>query len=246
MCLTSARWLIRDLAETPLLLIDLFGFGVILEQTNNKKTVLKNSLILVLSLIGLTLTGCGGGGDSTTQGGGSGSESAALERGIVVIGDSIGTGFGASFAFPDRLQSLTGVPVINISKGGSTAEFGAARAADLIAEHRPMWLVMLLGTNNAGGDAGGVSGAVGALRSAANVANAAGVTPVIGTLPPIKRSTKENNTAKAISDGIRGIENARIAPINSATNGSHIGSDGKHPNDSGQEIIAQLFAQQIF
>lgn len=226
-------------------MIDPLGFNVILEQTYNKKIVVKNPLIIVLSLIGLFLAGCGGGGGSSAQGGGSGG-SAGLERRIVVIGDSIGTGFRASFAFPDRIRSLTGVQVINVSKGGSTAEFGAARAADLIAEHRPTWLVMLLGTNNAGDGGGGVSGAVAALRSAANVANAAGVKPVIGTLPPITRSTKENNNARAISEGIRGIENARIAPINSSTNGSHIGSDGKHPNDSGQEIIAQLFSQQIF
>ena len=207
---------------------------------------MKNTFVLILILLVLTLTGCGGGGNSASQGGSAGGGSATLERKIVVISDSIGDGFAASFAFPDRLQSLTGVPVVNISKGGTTAELGAGRAADLIAEHRPMWLVMLLGTNNAGGSGGGVGGAVGALRSAAGVANAAGVTPVIGTLPPITRSTTENNNAKAISDGIRGIENTRIAPINSAMNGSHIGSDGKHPNDSGQEIIAKLFAQQIF
>lgn len=226
-------------------MIDLLSFNVILAQTYNKKIVVKNSLILILPLLGLFLTGCGGGGGSSAEGGGS-AGSAGLERRIVVIGDSIGTGFGASFAFPDRIRSITGVPVINVSKGGSTAELGASRAADLIAEHRPRWLVMLLGTNNAGGSGGGVNGAVSALRAAANVANGAGVIPVIGTLPPITRSTKENNNARAISDGIRGIDNARIAPINSSTNGSHIGSDGKHPNDSGQEIISQLFSQQIF
>ena len=207
---------------------------------------MKNPFILILTVFGLLLAGCGGGSNSTSQGGSASGGSLTLERKIVVIGDSIGEGFAASFAFPERLQSLTGVPVINISKGGSTAELGASRAADLIAEHQPMWLVMLLGTNNAGGSGGGVSGAVGALRGAAGVANAAGVTPVIGTLPPITRSSSENNNAKKISDGIRGIENTRIAPLNSSMNVSHIGSYGKHPNDSGQEIIAQLFSQQIF
>ena len=47
----------------------------------------------------------------------------------------------------------------------------------MIAEHRPMYLVLLLGTNNTGGAAGGVDGAVNAWQNAANVANAAGVIP---------------------------------------------------------------------
>ena len=91
------------------------------------------SLFLLLLFLGLA--GCGGNKDSSS-GGGEGETTAetttedaapALERTIVVIGDSIGIGFNASFAFPDLLERLTGIPVINVSKGGSSAEFGASR-----------------------------------------------------------------------------------------------------------------------
>jgi lysophospholipase L1-like esterase len=204
----------------------------------------------VLTLFLLALAGCGGGSDSSSGGGQAPTEGSSstlpLNRSIVVIGDSIGTGFGASKAFPDILQALTGIPVHNISKGGSSAEFGASRAPALISQYRPMYLVILLGTNNAGGDAGGVSGAVSSAQYAANVANDAGVIPVIGTIPPITRSSSENSNVDAINSGIRGISGARIALINRAMNGSHIGKDGKHPNNSGQEIIARLFADQIY
>ncbi|MGI9318682.1 MAG: SGNH/GDSL hydrolase family protein [bacterium] len=204
--------------------------------------------ISIVLIIFQSLLGCGGGSDSASgagQGATNSASSLSLERLIVVIGDSIGTGFGASVAYPDLLQSLTGIPVVNVSKPGSNAEFGASRAADLIAQHRPMYLVMLLGTNNTGGGGGGVSGAVNSLQFAANVANEAGVVPIIGTIPPISRDAGENANASAISAGIRGISGARIAPINRSVSISDI-EDGKHPNNRGQEIIAQLFAQQIF
>ena len=84
------------------------------------------------------------------------------------------------------------------------------------------------------------------LQFAADVANSAGVIPVIGTIPPIRRDAEENHNAAAISSGIRGISGARIAPINRAFDTSDIGEDGKHPNDSGQRLIARLFAQQIY
>ena len=217
--------------------------------------------ISVFTLILFALAGCGGGGSSSSSGGGQAptedsstteaptedsSTTPALERLIVVIGDSIGAGVSASTAFPGSIQALTGIAVINISKAGSSAEEGASRAPALISRYRPMYLVMLLGTNNATGAGGGVSGAVSSLQYAADVAINAGVIPVIGTLPPITRSSIENSNVDAINSGIRGISGARIAPISGAMNGSHISSDGLHPNQSGQDIIAIQFAQQIY
>jgi lysophospholipase L1-like esterase len=207
----------------------------------NLMSMKKFTLILIFIT---SLAGCGGGSDSSSGSGGS-QPATELERLIVVIGDSIGTGFGASVAFPDLLRSMTGIPVVNISQGGTSAEFGVGRAPGLIEEYQPMYLVVLLGTNNAGGAGGGVPGAINSMQYVVDVANQAGVIPVIGTLPPIPRSTKENNNAAAISAGIRGIADARIAPINRSLGGQNIGSDGKHPNDSGQQIIASLFAQLI-
>lgn len=208
----------------------------------------------------LSLAGCGGGDNKTESGAGKSPEAGAatteedpaeqdeplpLERLIVVIGDSIGAGVGASTNYPAIIEGLTGIPVINASTPGISAEAGASKAPDLIERFRPMYLVVLLGTNNATGAAGGISGAISSLRFVASVANGAGVIPVIGTLPPISRDVEENAAASAISGGILGIGGARIARIDSAVSISDI-SDGLHPNNNGQSIIGSLFAQQIY
>lgn len=218
--------------------------------------------ILGLALL-LLLSGCGGGSDeNTTTGAGEAAatetaatdeaaeESAAdepleLARRIVVVGDSIGAGFGAGSNFPAILQGITGIEVINVSTPGISAEAGASKVPDLIQRLRPTWLVALLGTNNAAGAAGGVSGAISALRFVAREAAENGVIPVIGTLPPISRDPSENANASAISGGILGIGGARIARIDQVVSLSDIG-DGLHPNDNGQAKIAQAFAGQIF
>jgi lysophospholipase L1-like esterase len=199
---------------------------------------------ILATFVAALVAACGGGGSDTETGGGGGG--VGLERRIVVVGDSIGNGYGASVAYPDLLAGLTGIPVVNISKDGTNAETGVSRIPDLIEQYRPMYMVFLLGSNNATGSGGGVSGAVNSLEYAANATSAAGVIGIIGTLPPIKRSSSENSAASAISSGIRGISNARIADINASLNGADIGSDGKHPNNSGQQKIANLFAAEIY
>ncbi len=219
-----------------------------------------NSILRILGLaLVLLLAGCGGGSDeNTSTGAGETTETESttaeapaedepleLARRIVVVGDSIGAGFGASSNFPAILQGITGIEVINVSTPGISAEAAASKVPDLIQRLRPMWLVALLGTNNATGAAGGVSGAISALRFVAGEANENGVIPVIGTLPPISRDANENANASAISGGIAGIGGARIARVDQVVSISDI-SDGLHPNDNGQAAIAQAFAGQIF
>ncbi len=208
-------------------------------------------LLIIFSYV-LILAGCGGGSDGTTTGAAgaaaNGTDMAGmvvLQNQILVISDSIGNGTGATSNFPSILEGLTGIPVVNASTSGISAEGGASRTQELISRFSPMYLVLLLGTNNATGAGGGINGAINSLRFAAGVANAAGVVPIIGTLPPIRRSSSENASAFAISGGILGIDNARIARIDTAVTVSEI-SDGLHPNDSGQNKIASLFASQIF
>ena len=210
----------------------------------------------------LLIAGCGGGSDDTSTGAGTTEETPpteeettapapppsmepALTNQIVVVGDSIAAGVGASTNFPSIIQAITGIPVVNAGVPGIDAEGGALRGVDLINRLRPRWIVALLGTNNAAGAGGGITGAVNSLRFLANVANQAGVTIIIGTLPPISRSSTENAAAAAISGGILGIGGARIVRIDAAVSLSEI-SDGLHPGNSGQNTIGRLFASQIF
>ena len=212
----------------------------------------------------LFLASCGGGSDDTSSGAGTAEDTTAstdeaaatptmdttpaqptLTRQIVVVGDSIAAGVGASTNFPSIIQAITGIPVINAGVPGISAEGGALRGVDLINRFNPRWVVALLGTNNATGAGGGINGAINSLRFLTNVANEAGATMIIGTLPPISRSSTENAAASAISGGIAGISGARIVRIDAAVSLAEI-TDGLHPGDSGQNTIGRLFASQVF
>lgn len=213
---------------------------------------------LLLFLFVFILAGCGGSDDNTDSGAGEtaaeetaetpaadeGDEEFKLEKRIVVIGDSIAAGVGASTNFPSLIQSRTGISTVNAATPGISAEGGSSQVPRLIERFRPRFLVILLGTNNAAGAAGGVSGAINAIKFAVRAAQDKGVIPIVGTLPPISRDAGQNANASAISAGIRRISGARIARVDAVVSINDI-ADGLHPNDTGQAQIARVFAEQI-
>ncbi len=196
--------------------------------------------IRLLIIVAFTfLSACDNGGSSSS--GSSGSK----ENLIVVLGDSIGAGNGASIAFPDIIASMTGIPVINNSTPGISAEAGVARAQGLIDEHNPRYMVALLGTNNALGAGGEADGAVNAMQTLAEICENNGVICVIGTLPPITLSSNLNGNVKKINAGYLAIGGVRIADNNAVMSSGDIGADGIHPNNSGQQKIGNTFSAQI-
>jgi lysophospholipase L1-like esterase len=202
--------------------------------------------IRLLILMAFTLlSACGSDGSSSSGGGASTNPDPDKKNLIVVIGDSIGIGFRASIAFPDIINSMTGIPVTNSSSPGISAAEGAGRAQTLIDQFNPRYLVVLLGTNDAIGGGSGVEVAIGSLQTIAQICVNNGVVCVFGTLPPITASSLQNADALAISSGIRGIGSARIADFALAMDASHIGDDGIHPNDSGQRLIGQGFSNHL-
>lgn len=75
---------------------------------------------------------------------------------ILVLGDSLSAGYGmaaeqgwVSLWQQQLLQSAKGHRVINASISGETSAGGLARLADLLAQHRPNFLVIELGANDA-------------------------------------------------------------------------------------------------
>lgn len=195
-------------------------------------------LFVLLAVV--LLSACGGSSGSSSSG-----ASGDKENVIVVLGDSIGTGYAASIKFPDIIAANTGIPVINASRPGISAEEGVSYAPGLIAEFNPAYIVALLGTNNALGAGGKGDGAVSAMQTLANLCAQHGIICIIGTLPPIALSGSLNGNASAISAGYRGIAGVRIADHNAVMNGSHIGGDGIHPNNNGQALIGQGFSAQL-
>ncbi len=200
---------------------------------------MKIRLLLLLAFV--FLGACGSDGNSS-----SGAGSSSKEEIIVVLGDSIGAGVGASINFPDIVSGITGIQVINNSIPGISAEGGVSAAQSLINQYNPKYIMSLLGTNNALGAGNKVSGAINAQTYLAQLCVANDIICVIGTLPHITLSSTANARAEQISAGIRGIQGVRIADARAGMNGSHTSPDGIHANDMGQQILGQVFASQIF
>lgn len=201
----------------------------------------RNFIIFSLLSFSISLSGCGGGGSSSDGGGAAQPTAQPSSQTVVAIGDSIGTGFGIATPWPPRLESLIGRVVVNNSISGEETDFGLINVERLIDENNPSHVVVLLGTNDA--IRGSVSGAIANLQSIVDIARSRNVIPIIGTLPPLTNSTAQNARAAQISNGIRGLNGAVVAEVRGALgDGNGTIADGIHPNNTGQQIIAETFA----
>lgn len=207
----------------------------------------KTSFKLInILFIATLLIACGGGGKTESS---ANAEQPAptptptpKSKSIVAIGDSIGTGFNIATPWPTRLNSTLNIPVDNNSVSGEQTGYGLSIINGLLDDKKPTHVVILLGTNDA--IRGSASAAISNLQSMVNTARGKNVIPVIVTLPPITRSSSENAKAAQISNGIKNLQNAVVADARAALNSSHI-ADGVHPNNEGQQIIADVIAQKI-
>lgn len=199
-------------------------------------TLIRRSLI---TLICLVLCACGG-GDSNSGGG---QDLSSLEKtNVIAIGDSIGNGFNIATPWPDLLSGKIAREVINTSVTNERTGFGVRVIEGLIEENNPSHVVILLGTNDALRNES-ISNAINNLQTMVDIARARDVIPIVGTLPPLTIGAAEDRNAREINQGIRRLNNAVIAGVRGALgNGSTI-IDGVHPNQEGQEIIAEAFAQ---
>ena len=69
---------------------------------------------------------------------------------IVAFGDSLteGTGAKAAFSYPQQLQKLTGLTVINAGVAGEISAAGLARLPDVLAAHSPDVVILCHGGND--------------------------------------------------------------------------------------------------
>jgi len=196
--------------------------------------------------VAFLLVACGGGG--TDSGGGPAPTPEPDSDGpkkIVAIGDSIGNGFGIATPWPVRLAGIVNREVVNNSVSNEQTSFGVANIQALITQNSPSHVFILLGTNNA--IRGSVSGAIADLQTMVDIARRNNVIVVVGTLPPITRSASENRRVDAINRGIRQLDGARLAPVRGmfGDGRNNLDGDGVHPNDQGQQAIAEAFATQF-
>lgn len=194
----------------------------------------------LISITFLALSSCGG-GSSSSGAGATIDPVPPAQRTLVAIGDSIGNGFGLATPWPELLGDILGAPVDNNSVTDMETDFGVSIIEARLDAVNPTHVVILLGTNDA--IRGSTSSAVANLQAMVDIAGSRGVIAVVATLPPITRSAAENARAADISAGIRGISGANIVEVRGAMgDGSGLIADGVHPNQMGQQIIADTFA----
>ena len=187
----------------------------------------------------LCLASCGGGG--TDSGGGNTGGGTPAVRSVAAIGDSIGNGFGIATPWPPRLEGAIGRTVVNNSVTNMQTDFGVMSITAMIDENDPSHVFILLGTNDA--IRGSVSAAIANLQQMVDIARSRNVVPIVGTLPPITISASQNSRAAEISRGIRRLNGAVVAEVRGALgDGSATIADGYHPNNEGQQRIADAFA----
>jgi lysophospholipase L1-like esterase len=168
---------------------------------------------------------------------------------LAAIGDSITAGSEISGpSYPSRLSGILGKKVVNLGSPGATSSKASGAAGSALGR-KPSYLLLRFGTHDVFREvpSSTVAGNVGA---AVKKAKANRTIPVVGTIPPFRRSEFQNGLVASINSRLKAMassEGARVARVN-AEFGSGAGliqEDGYHPNDTGTQVIAFAFADAI-
>ena len=202
--------------------------------------------ILLAALWGLT--GCELGGGGSGGGGGLGDVGSNNADVYVAIGDSITDGNnGGGAPYPPRLASMTGKTVINRAAQDESSGSGAGSVGGILADTKPGALLILLGAVDLIGGSS-VDSIIGNLGSIIDQAKANKTVPVVATLTPMVGShSLWEGQVKELNKAIRNLASdrgARLVDLESAFGDGEglILSDGLHPNEQGNQIMAEAFA----
>ena len=165
----------------------------------------------------------------------------------VAFGDSITSGLdGESEPYPPRLARMTGKTVINEGYSGETAQEGAGRVWNVLNSYNPGRLMVLYGVNDIMRHAD-YEDIIGNLRTIVQAAKANNTRVAIATLLPMydRHNGIFQGSIEEISWQIRqmaaeeGVQLVDLEPLFGTGEGLQI--DGLHPNDAGNELIANAF-----
>ncbi len=163
------------------------------------------------------------------------------------MGDSITDGTGANTSYPTILGEMLGKTVINEGYSGEHTGEGAARTPGVLAEYRPGFLLIFYGANDVIHLADHNLVIV-QLRSMIYAARNNQTIPVLATITPhiFYREAAFGQSVRDLNVQIRNLaaeEQVTLVDLERAFEGhpEYMTSDGLHPNDDGQAVIAAEF-----
>ena len=205
---------------------------------------MNTKLFLAGIVMCLGVVGCGG-GDSSSAGS---TDFGANDPNVVVaLGDSITAGVdGSGTPWPARLAALSGKTVINAGIGGQESGAGLARIGSALAAYKPGYIIIDFGANDAI-MLRDTDTALANIRAMVVAAKANKTVPILATLlPMIGEHGIYDSAARRISAGISAIassEGVTLVDLNAEFSDPEnlLISDGLHPNDQGNQVIALAF-----
>ena len=215
---------------------------------------MKMKQLFLFSLLGLAglLSACDSGGG----GGGDGYKNFDFgdndRNKVVAIGDSITSGNVCEDEgenYPSRVAGITGLTVINAGNSGESSGSTAGRTGGALSRHKPGFLLILTGHNDAIFDRD-YDSVIGNIRSIVQQAKGNKTIPILATLVPIGAPRVfATGPASDYSAGIRLLakeEGVKLVDLEREFGSSgDLQCDGLHPNDRGSAIIANAFADRL-
>ena len=205
---------------------------------------MNTKIFLVGVMMCLGLAGCGGGDSPSSTSTDVGANNPNV---VVALGDSITQGVdGGGTPWPARLASLSGKTVVNAGIGGEESASALSRIGGLLNAYQPGYIIILTGANDA------ITGrstddAVANIHAMVLAAKANKTVPIVATLlPMVGEHGIYDSAAQRISAGVRNIASAEgitVVDLNAEFTDpvNQLISDGLHPNDLGNQIIALAF-----
>ena len=160
---------------------------------------------------------------------------------VVVIGDSLSTGFGLATPWTKHFADTLEVDLVNAAVKNQETLFGLNLIDEVLTKEKPSHVIILMGTNDA--VRGSVSNALINLQKMVDVSKEHGADVVLATLPYINGNSWMDNQAKMISDRVPYIQGPiRVADVRARFGKDKtLYADAVHPNDKGQLVIAEVF-----
>ncbi|HMO05948.1 MAG TPA: GDSL-type esterase/lipase family protein [Kiritimatiellia bacterium] len=209
-------------------------------------------ILMVLGLIALAGSGCFDSGSDD------GDSSSAIDFGdndpgrVVALGDSITEGVCVPDGppYPARLADLSGKQVINQGLCGERSGEAASRIGSVLKRYQPGYIVIFYGANDAI-FALSPESVANNLRNMCNAAIANKTVPLLATcLPMYDRYSFANATVLSYNPLIRELGKelgVKVIDLEKefGNERSFLQSDGLHPSDAGNQVIALAVNDRI-